>query len=75
MRRELNGLSRGDLLALAGAEGIPRRHRLRKAQRVGALVAAKALGASRGHLVRYTNSGDVSGDQQSIVGYAGLLLA
>lgn len=40
-----------------------------------ALVAAKALGATRGHLVRYATSGDVSGDEHSVVGYAGLLLA
>jgi len=40
-----------------------------------ALVAAKALGATRGHLVRYATSGEVSGDQHSVVGYAGLLLA
>lgn len=40
-----------------------------------AMVAAKALGATRGHLVRYATSGDVSGDDARVVGYAGLLLA
>ncbi len=39
-----------------------------------ALVAAKALGAVRGHLLQYATSGDVSGDYQQVVGYAGLLL-
>ncbi len=40
-----------------------------------AMVAAKALGAARGHLVQYATSGDVSGDYQQVVGYAGLLMA
>ncbi len=39
-----------------------------------ALVTAKALGAARGHLVQYATSGDVSGDYEQVVGYAGLLL-
>jgi hypothetical protein len=39
-----------------------------------ALVAAKALGAARGQLVRYATSGDVSGEDHEVVGYAGLLL-
>lgn len=40
-----------------------------------ALVAARALGAARGTLVRYATSGEASGDRTSVVGYAGLLLA
>ena len=39
-----------------------------------ALVAARELGATAGHLVQYATSGDVSGDFQQVVGYAGLLL-
>jgi AmmeMemoRadiSam system protein B len=39
-----------------------------------ALVAALALGASRAELVRYTDSGETSGDTDHVVGYAGLLL-
>lgn len=38
------------------------------------LVAAKALGAKRGELVRYETSGDVTGQTDSVVGYAGILL-
>jgi len=38
------------------------------------LVAAKALGASRGELVRYATSGDVTKDYVSVVGYAGLII-
>ena len=38
------------------------------------LVAAKALRASRGELVRYATSGDVTKDYVSVVGYAGLII-
>jgi MEMO1 family protein len=36
------------------------------------LVAAKELGATRGELVRYATSGDRTGDNSAVVGYAGL---
>jgi AmmeMemoRadiSam system protein B len=39
------------------------------------LVAAVAAGAREAELVRYATSGDVSGDMDSVVGYAGLLLS
>jgi len=39
---------------------------------VAALVACRDLGASKGILIRYSNSGDVSGDHHSVVGYAGM---
>jgi len=39
-----------------------------------ALCAAKALGAHSAELVRYANSGDVSGDNERVVGYAGLVI-
>ena len=39
-----------------------------------ALHAAKALGATRAELVRYGNSGDVTGDDESVVGYAGVVV-
>jgi hypothetical protein len=38
------------------------------------LCACRELGATRGELVRYATSGDVSGDYSSIVGYAGVLI-
>jgi AmmeMemoRadiSam system protein B len=38
-----------------------------------AMVAARALGATSAHLVRYGNSGDASGDYQRVVGYAGAI--
>jgi AmmeMemoRadiSam system protein B len=37
-----------------------------------ALVAARELGAARAELVRYATSGDVTGDDRGVVGYAGL---
>ncbi len=39
------------------------------------LVAALELGATRAELVRYGNSGDVTGDTLEVVGYAGVLVA
>jgi AmmeMemoRadiSam system protein B len=39
-----------------------------------ALAAARALGATRAELVRYANSGDVTGDRESVVGYAGAVV-
>lgn len=41
---------------------------------VSALTACSDLGASAGHLIRYANSGDVSGDYERVVGYAGLAI-
>lgn len=39
------------------------------------LFAAKALGATRAELVRYSNSGEVSGDYRQVVGYAALTVS
>lgn len=38
------------------------------------LYAAKALGAKEARLVKYATSGDVSGDYEHVVGYAGLIV-
>ena len=38
------------------------------------LIAAKELGAEKGVLLRYTNSGEASGDFRSVVGYAGVVV-
>ena len=40
-----------------------------------ALVAALALGAKKAELVRYTDSGETSGDTSQVVGYAGLVIS
>lgn len=38
------------------------------------IVAAKELGAMEAELVQYQTSGDISGNYQSVVGYAGILI-
>jgi MEMO1 family protein len=42
---------------------------------VAMLVAAGALGAARSELVRYATSGEVNGDFQQVVGYAGMIIS
>jgi AmmeMemoRadiSam system protein B len=42
---------------------------------VAMLTAAKRLGAERAELVQYATSGDVSGDRETVVGYAGIIVA
>ncbi len=39
------------------------------------LTAAKLLGASTATLVKYATSGEVSGDYESVVGYAGIIVS
>jgi AmmeMemoRadiSam system protein B len=41
---------------------------------VAMLTAARRLGATGTELVRYATSGDVSGDRERVVGYAGILV-
>lgn len=41
---------------------------------VALLAACRDLGAAEGRLIRYANSGDVSGDYDRVVGYAGLAI-
>ncbi|MCE5195233.1 MAG: AmmeMemoRadiSam system protein B [Nitrospiraceae bacterium] len=38
------------------------------------LFAAKALGAREGKLIKYSTSGEVSGDYDQVVGYAGMIV-
>ena len=40
---------------------------------VAGMTAARDLGARSGHLVQYGHSGEVSGDNTSVVGYAGMV--
>jgi AmmeMemoRadiSam system protein B len=39
------------------------------------LIAALALGAKKAELIRYTDSGETSGDTNHVVGYAGLVIS
>jgi AmmeMemoRadiSam system protein B len=41
---------------------------------VAMLIAAKELGATEAKLVRYATSGDVNGDRERVVGYAGIIV-
>jgi len=41
---------------------------------VAMLTAAKKLGANRAELVKYATSGDISGDRDLVVGYAGIIV-
>lgn len=42
---------------------------------VAMLVAAKRLGARSAQLIKYATSGDVSGDRDAVVGYAGVVVS
>jgi AmmeMemoRadiSam system protein B len=39
------------------------------------MVACKELGATKGTLVKYDTSGDMTGDKSSVVGYASILFS
>jgi AmmeMemoRadiSam system protein B len=41
---------------------------------VAAVIAARELGAAEAELIRYATSGEVNGDLQEVVGYAGMLI-
>jgi AmmeMemoRadiSam system protein B len=41
---------------------------------VAAVIAARELGAAQAELVRYATSGEVNGDMQEVVGYAGIVM-
>jgi AmmeMemoRadiSam system protein B len=41
---------------------------------VAVLTACRDLGASAGRLIRYTNSGEASGDHSRVVAYAGIAI-
>ncbi len=38
------------------------------------IIAARGLGATRGRLLKYATSGDITGDSSSVVGYASVIL-
>ncbi len=41
---------------------------------VAVLTAAKRLGATAAELAKYATSGDISGDREMVVGYAGIVV-
>lgn len=42
---------------------------------VAMLTAAKRLGARSAELIKYATSGDISGDRETVVGYAGIIVS
>jgi AmmeMemoRadiSam system protein B len=42
---------------------------------VAVLIACKDMGALSGRLIRYTNSGEASGDDSQVVAYAGIVVS
>lgn len=76
-RKDRQAIAAMETLDAEGLFAVVRRERITMCgvhPTVSAIVAAKALGAARGHLVQYATSGEISGDYQQVVGYAGLLL-
>jgi hypothetical protein len=78
--RERDRLALEPLLALdaRGLHRIVERERISMCGFVPAavmLVAARELGATAASLIRYRTSGDVTGDDSSVVGYAGAVVA
>jgi AmmeMemoRadiSam system protein B len=41
---------------------------------VSMMTAAKQLGATRAEVIRYATSGDITGDREEVVGYAGIVV-
>jgi AmmeMemoRadiSam system protein B len=77
--REVDRRALEPLLAL-DAEGLYRRVHEEEISMCGVVpavvmvLAARALGARRAELVRYAHSGEVSGDDDRVVGYAGVVI-
>lgn len=76
--RRKDGLAIGRVLALdaAGLFEVVRREEVSMCgfgPAVSMLTAARLLGAARATLVRYATSGDISGDRNEVVGYAGVI--
>ena len=69
-----------DRITAYDPEGLARALATRKAEACGGgpvmsvMVAAQKLGANRAVLLKYMNSGDVTGDHSSVVGYAAVAL-
>jgi AmmeMemoRadiSam system protein B len=42
---------------------------------VATMIAARELGAAVAKLVRYATSGEVNGDMEEVVGYAGIVIS
>jgi MEMO1 family protein len=77
--RRKDGLAIERVLALdaAGLFDVVRREKITMCgfgPAVSMLTAARLLGATRATLVRYATSGDINGDRNEVVGYAGVIV-
>jgi len=77
--RHKDGLAIERVLALdaAGLFDVVRREEITMCgfgPAVSILTAARLLGATRATLVRYATSGDINGDRNEVVGYAGVIV-
>ena len=77
--RRKDGLAIERVLALdaAGLFDVVRREEISMCgfgPAVSMLTAARLLGATRATLVRYATSGDINGDRNEVVGYAGVIV-
>ena len=61
-------------LAAADHAPVARRARQLREHLYGMLTAVRQLGAKSAELVKYATSGDVSGDRNMVVGYAGVVV-
>jgi MEMO1 family protein len=68
-RQVLDWVERFDPDGLMGALGTKPDHACGGGPIVSVMRAARALGASAGRVLRYADSGDVSGDKTAVVGY------
>jgi hypothetical protein len=74
-RKDTLAVERMEALDPEGLAAVVRRESISMcgwAPAVAVMQACRKLGATRGQLVRYATSGDVTGDQSSVVGYAGV---
>jgi hypothetical protein len=74
-RKDTLAVERMEALDPEGLAAVVRRESISMcgwAPAVAVMQACMKLGATRGQLVRYATSGDVTGDQSSVVGYAGV---
>lgn len=74
-RKDTLAVERMEALDPEGLAAVVRRESISMcgwAPAVAVMQACRKLGATRGQLVRYATSGDVTGDQSSVVGYAGM---
>ena len=71
-------LERMELLDAEGLHHVVREEGISMcgfAPAVAGLIAARELGARSGRVILYSHSGEVSGDNESVVGYAGMVFS